>query len=429
MGAANTFGAMFSSLGISTRDAATMAQELVARGRDIKSLYNAESTQSVLDAIRSAMAGETEPLRKFGVFLNEATINAKALSSGLVQADVDTVKLAQASARLEGAQRKAAEATADYGANSQQARAAQADLLAAEQALNNVMGGKVPELDAATKAQAIYQLVMEQSSIAAGDYARTQDSFANQAETNREKLTELAATFGERLLPVATQLLEVTGGLLDFFTRLPAPVQTGAVVLAAIAAAAGPLIGALGTLMLAWNGVAASAGRAAMAQQAAMAAGGAGRLGGLGMLGKGGVALGAGLAAYGGTKWLLENWEIFGGKSYAEWFPDTSAGRWLGDRLGGMATGGTISTAGLVTVGERGPEVLALPGGAQVSPNGGLTDLGVRLDRIADLLANSPGGMRVEVVNAAGMDERRLARELDALSRRASATRTTGRTR
>jgi hypothetical protein len=186
----------------------------------------------------------------------------------------------------------------------------------------------------------------------------------------------------------------------------------------------------LGTLMLAWNGVAASAGRAAMAQQAAMmTGGGAGRLGGLGMLGKGGVALGAGLAAYGGTKWALENWEIFGGKTYAEWFPDTSAGRWLGDRLGGMATGGTISAAGLVTVGERGPEVLALPGGAQVSPNGGLTDLGVRLDRIADLLANSPGGMRVEVVNAAGMDERRLARELDALSRRASATRTAGRTR
>ena len=93
-----------------------------------------------------------------------------------------------------------------------------------------------------------------------------------------------------------------------------------------------------------------------------------------------------------------------------------------------MATGGTVSRSGLVQVGERGREVMALPAGAQVSPNGGLTDLASRLDRIAELLAaRTVGGMQVQVINASGMDERRLARELDALTRKATATRTTTR--
>jgi len=37
---------------------------------------------------------------------------------------------------------------------------------------------------------------------------------------------------------------------------------------------------------------------------------------------------------------------------------------------GGLATGGTVNSAGTYVVGEKGPELLNLPAGANVTPNG-----------------------------------------------------------
>jgi hypothetical protein len=52
----------------------------------------------------------------------------------------------------------------------------------------------------------------------------------------------------------------------------------------------------------------------------------------------------------------------------------SSVGRWVRNALGdigdflGLADGGTITMPGTVLVGERGPELLTLPRGAQVTP-------------------------------------------------------------
>jgi len=40
---------------------------------------------------------------------------------------------------------------------------------------------------------------------------------------------------------------------------------------------------------------------------------------------------------------------------------------------GGLATGGTVNSAGTYVVGEKGPEILNLPAGANVTPNGAST--------------------------------------------------------
>ena len=39
-------------------------------------------------------------------------------------------------------------------------------------------------------------------------------------------------------------------------------------------------------------------------------------------------------------------------------------------KLAGLANGGCIQRGGLAMVGERGPEVVSLPGGSRVHPNG-----------------------------------------------------------
>ena len=71
-------------MGIARKDAAAMSKQMVTLGADMASFNNA-SPEETLDAIRAGLAGETEPLRRFGVFLNEARIAQQALSMGLVK--------------------------------------------------------------------------------------------------------------------------------------------------------------------------------------------------------------------------------------------------------------------------------------------------------------------------------------------------------
>jgi hypothetical protein len=61
-------------------------------------------------------------------------------------------------------------------------------------------------------------------------------------------------------------------------------------------------------------------------------------------------------------------------------------------RLAGLARGGTLTSSGLVMVGEQGPEVLQLPRGASVTPN-----IPARLDNMA------AGGTTIVVNVQAGL--------------------------
>lgn len=76
-----------------------------------------------------------------------------------------------------------------------------------------------------------YQYIMENTTKAQGDFARTEDTYANQLRVFEENVKELKATLGEGLLPVLTDLLtfanslfggaesaeEVMGGLQETF--------------------------------------------------------------------------------------------------------------------------------------------------------------------------------------------------------------------
>lgn len=151
--AAGTFGNLFVAMGLGGDTAADMSVAMVKLASDLASFNNVEPDEALL-ALRAGLVGEQEPLRRFGVNLNEATLKAKALELGLIR-------------------------------STKQA------------------------LDPAAKAQAAYALIFEQTTTAQGDFARTQDGLANQQRTMNAQWTDAKAALGEGLLPLMTDLAEI----------------------------------------------------------------------------------------------------------------------------------------------------------------------------------------------------------------------------
>jgi hypothetical protein len=128
--ATGTFGNMLVPMGIARDQAAGMSKRMVELAADMASFNNA-SPEETLQAIRSGLAGETEPLRRFGVFLNEARIQQEAFSLGLTRgadrarAAAEAVKAATASV-AEAQRERAQAATAVESASRRVATAEQA---------------------------------------------------------------------------------------------------------------------------------------------------------------------------------------------------------------------------------------------------------------------------------------------------------------
>ena len=139
-------------MGMNKQAAAEMSFEVVKLSADMGSFNNVPTAQ-VMDDIQSALVGNYETMKKYGVVLNEATVQEKALAMGLAR-------------------------TKD-------------------------------SITAADKAQAAYALIVKGSAAAVGDMARTSDGFANQMKKLEATLTDLKIAAGEALLPVINEL--VTG--------------------------------------------------------------------------------------------------------------------------------------------------------------------------------------------------------------------------
>lgn len=375
------------------------AAEAMTRTADMASFFGG-SVEEASGAVASFLSGaSTEPIRRFGVFANEAAVAAKAIELGLVGAEVSTAAVTSAQARLAGAQAKVNKLAKDGKVGSIEYQKAQADVLMAEDALEKAFDGKIPQMSDAVRIQARYAVVMEQTSQAVGDFARTSDSLSNTTKTTKAALENQSAVVGQQLAPHMIKLQEHLLKILESFSRLPEGTQRFIIMSAAVAAVAGPMLTLVGTigkmavslvgLAARWMGVSAAANTAAVSQARASAAG-------MGMLGKLGIGAAALAAGYGiGT--LIDNKFGISGK--------------IGNAINGVpgqAEGGVTMRPGLSWVGEEGPEILSLPRGAEVRP----------LDKVGGDTYN----INVEVTGRAADDPAALARELDRISRRASAT-------
>lgn len=183
--AAGTFGNLFVAMKIGQPEAAKMSTSIVKLAADLAS-FNNVSPEDALEALRAGLVGETEPLRKFGVNLNDAALREEALRLGLVKTTKDV-------------------------------------------------------LPPAAKAQAAYSLIMQQTAVAQGDFARTSDGLANQQRILKAELEDTAASVGSKLLPAALKLVNVANDAVTAFVNLPDATQNVILGFLGVAAAAGPV--------------------------------------------------------------------------------------------------------------------------------------------------------------------------------------------
>lgn len=237
---AGVYGNLFRAIGLTETASAKMSTRLLTLTADLASFNNA-APEEVFEALRAGLVGETEPLRRFGVNLNEARIQQEALNLGLVK-------------------------------------------------------GKEP-LDASVKAQAAYSLILKDTSLAQGDFARTSGGLANQSRILKAQLEDTAATMGTKLIPIALKVVGVVSHLADLFLALPEPAQNFLLVATGFAALVGPLsllVGNVLKLVAAFN-----AFRASFSAGEAITESFASRLGAMtrGLVGPGGAFAALGLAA------------------------------------------------------------------------------------------------------------------------------------
>jgi phage-related protein len=186
---AGTYGNLFRAMGIGIPTAAKMSKTMVGLAADLGSFNNA-NPKDVLEALRAGLVGEAEPLRKFGVNLTQARIEAKAMELGL-------------------------------------------------------WDGK-DAIDAGAKAQAAYALILEDTKLAQGDFARTAGGAANQQRTFVASIKDLGAELGGVLLPIGNKILGFLIDLVDKFKSLSPSMRRIIIVVGLVAAAMGPLIFIIG---------------------------------------------------------------------------------------------------------------------------------------------------------------------------------------
>lgn len=198
---------LLQAMGLTEQQAFDMGKALTERAVDLGSFMNASSEEAA-QAVLSGLSGESEPLKRFGVFISEERLKAEALSMGLIQASVDTKKFSTAQEAAEKAGRKVAEAQAKYGEGSIQYSDAVRDAEQANTVLAEVLEGKVPaSIDKAARSQALLSIFMKDSSAAAGDFLETQDSVANRQKQIGALWTDLSAQIGAIFLPVVASAM------------------------------------------------------------------------------------------------------------------------------------------------------------------------------------------------------------------------------
>lgn len=156
--AAAGFGLLGNAAGLAQDASAGMSTQLASLAADASSFYNVP-LEEALGAIQSGLIGEAEPMRKFGVLMNDAAVQAKALEMGVWDGN-----------------------------------------------------GAMTE---AQKVQARSALIMAGMTTASGDLERTQGSFSNRLREVQGRILNYATDLGMKLLPAATSVL-------DTFLEFPA---------------------------------------------------------------------------------------------------------------------------------------------------------------------------------------------------------------
>jgi hypothetical protein len=194
LGAAGTYGNLFQAFGIGRKESQKMSMELVELAADMAS-FNDVPIDDALNALRSGLSGETEPLKRFGVALNDVRLKEEALRLGLISTTKGTLPIA-------------------------------------------------------AKAQAAYALILKDTALQQGDVARTSGGLAAQQKFLSAQVEDATAAIGQVFTPVLINLIGVVRGQLlpqvDRFVKalqsLSPEALATAIKVGLIAAAIGPAL-------------------------------------------------------------------------------------------------------------------------------------------------------------------------------------------
>lgn len=146
--AANTFGTYGKAAGLGGDELAGFSTDLTALAGDMAS-FKGTSTEQAIEAVGAALRGEAEPIRAYGVMMDDASLKDEAMRQGIIKTTKDALTPQQ-------------------------------KILAAQ------------------------GLIFAQTADAQGDFARTSQSTANVAKTLASEQENLAAKTGSLLAPAFT---------------------------------------------------------------------------------------------------------------------------------------------------------------------------------------------------------------------------------
>ena len=172
--AAGTYGNLLKAFGLTNEQATDMSTSMVTLAADLAS-FNNTSIDDALLALRSGLSGETEPLKRFGVAINDVRLKEQALAMGLIKTTTGTLPIA-------------------------------------------------------IKTQAAYALIMKDTALAQGDFERTSDGVANKQRIISAQFADVSAQIGTALLPAFSSLLGVvTDQILPVLSEFGTALQEGGV--------------------------------------------------------------------------------------------------------------------------------------------------------------------------------------------------------
>lgn len=191
--AATQLGGQFLSVGLTQKKAAEETLVVLKRASDLASFFNT-SVADAQFAISAAFRGETEPIRRYNVFLDESAIKLKAVQLGLSDGSGELTRRAK--------------------------------LLSAE------------------------SLILEKTALVQNDFQNTAEGVANAQRRLQASTENLRTEFGEKLLPTFQSLLSAANSILGVFAAFPAPVRTAVLGIGLLAGAVRALTAVFGNLKL-----------------------------------------------------------------------------------------------------------------------------------------------------------------------------------
>ena len=156
---AKTFGIFGQAAGLAAEDNVAFSKELIALAADLAS-FNNTSVDDAITALGAGLRGENEPLRRFGVLLDDATLKAQALEMGI------------------------------YDGNG--------------------------SLTAQQKILAANAEIFKQTATQQGDFARTSDGLANSQRILKAEMENLSISVGTALLPVVQAVVPILKDFMEF---------------------------------------------------------------------------------------------------------------------------------------------------------------------------------------------------------------------